>query len=148
MGPPVSVLPDIRRPVTRRVNAPLPLLAAADIKLLLSTATANLARPSTDGTTIAASEPPQRSGFRHGPPPPQPLPRPPRPPARRNSPLAERRCRAQRSSDRPSTAHRPMANALPECVRQLHGSAVPDGSALACRPAWRAGCRAEPSQRR
>src|SRR5215472_15637719 len=61
MGPPVSVLPDIRRPATRRVNAP-PLPAAADTKLLLSTATAYLCGASTDGTTMAASEPPQGQG--------------------------------------------------------------------------------------
>src|SRR6516165_10695269 len=55
MGPPVSVLPDIRRPAPRRVNGPLP--APADIKLPLSTATAYLRRPSTERTTMAASEP-------------------------------------------------------------------------------------------
>src|SRR5215471_10725620 len=54
MGPPVSVLPDIRRPATRRVNGSLP--APADIKLLLSTATAYLRRPSTERTAVAASE--------------------------------------------------------------------------------------------
>ena len=57
----MSVLPDIRRPATRRVNAP-PLPAATDTKLLLSTATAYLCRASTDGTTMAASEPPQGQG--------------------------------------------------------------------------------------
>jgi hypothetical protein len=60
MGPPVSVLPDIRRPATRRVNGPLP--APNDIKPLLSTATAYLRRPSTERPAVAASEPLQGQG--------------------------------------------------------------------------------------
>jgi hypothetical protein len=89
----VSVLPDIRRPATRRVNARCPTTRCRHQAPVIHSnglPVPTIHRRTHPGCARAAA----RSGFRHGPPSPQPMPGPTRPPARRNSPLASRQSRA------------------------------------------------------